>query len=668
MSSVNSYWFIGQLIIASLLIYFISGRLIGSNINLLKRVLSVIISVAFTTFVFWYTYLRHQTNAPIDFVNQVANVATLLWFGSMLLISMLLYLFFELFDPLALNENGDRVKEKRNIFQWLWVHWRRQKRLRQVVSIAVKNGTTRTMNYVRHREDIRELAIALRLTLEESGGIFIKFGQVLSTRKELFPPVFIEELEKLQQNVAPIPREQVQDILKKHLKHPVNEVFSYFSEEPLAAASIGQVHKAILRSTNTPVVVKILRPDVKRIMHDDVGILVEFATWISSKSTWAESFGFKDLAIGFATALREEIDFEVEARNGEQIQKMMQQSKLKVGIPKVFSEYSNSDILVLEYIDGVSVAQATSIFQELEIDRNQFAKILLYSFLEQALVSGIFHADPHPGNIYVNKHTGVITMLDFGAVGRLAEPQQEGLKLFLLGIQQNNVSLLYDGIQLLVENLNRPERIEVEQALSQVMLKISYLDKVPTDNLIYSIFSIVREFELHFYPAVSVALRAIVTIDGTLRVIDSNFDIFNESKDFSQNYLKESLKHPFKEPRQTLDRLEEELALVLPNLRKIPRRIDRLFQKVESGKIILHHDIFSDKANATFITQLFSQFILLMVGITFGIISVALLAISQMMLTAYAVYLNTAAYLGLFLCAILLVRLSIQAIRNMKRL
>ena len=668
MSSVNSYWFIGQLIIASLLIYFISGRLIGSNINLLKRVLSVIISVAFTTFVFWYTYLRHQTNAPTDFVNQVANVATLLWFGSMLLISMLLYLFFELFDPLALNENGDRVKEKRNIFQWLWVHWRRQKRLRQVVSIAVKNGTTRTMNYVRHREDIRELAIALRLTLEESGGIFIKFGQVLSTRKELFPPVFIEELEKLQQNVAPIPREQVQDILKKHLKHPVNEVFAYFSEEPLAAASIGQVHKAILRSTNTPVVVKLLRPDVKRIMHDDVGILVEFATWISSKSTWAESFGFKDLASGFATGLREEIDFEVEARNSEQIQKMMQQSKLKVGIPKVYSEYSNADILVLEYIDGVSVAQATSIFQELEIDRNQFAKTLLYSFLEQALVSGIFHADPHPGNIYVNKHNGVITMLDFGAVGRLAEPQQEGLKLFLLGIQQNNVSLLYDGIQLLVENLNGAERNEVEQALSQVMLKISYIDKVPTDDLIYSIFSIVREFELHFYPAVSVALRAIVTIDGTLRVIDSNFDIFNESKDFSQNYLKESLKHPFKEPRQTLDRLEEELALVLPNLRKIPRRIDRLFQKVESGSIILHHDIFSDKANATFITQLFSQFILLMVGITFGIISVALLAISQMMLTAYAVYLNTAAYLGLFLCAILLVRLSIQAIRNMKRL
>lgn len=124
---------------------------------------------------------------------------------------------------------------------------------------------------------------------------------------------------------------------------------------------------------------------------------------------------------------------------------------------------------------------------------------------------------------------------------------------------------------------------------------------------------------------------------------------------------------PFKHPGETKDLIEEELALMLPNLRKIPRRLDQVFRKVESGKIIFHHDIFSDKANSMFVTQLFSRFVLLMVGITFGIISVALLAISQFIHNAYAIYLNTAAYLGLFLCAILLVRLSIQAIRDMKR-
>jgi len=656
-----------QIIVAAVLIFFISGRLIGSKVNLTKRILSVVISVSFTTFVFWYTYLRDNAINTAGLVENVLNVATLLWFGSMLLISMLLYLFFELFDPIALNENGNPVKGKNNIFKRSVVYWRRQKRLRYVLKIAMTNGITRTVKFVRNREDERELALALRLTLEQCGGIFVKFGQVLSTRKELLSPIFIEELEKLQQQAPPLSKEQVDALLKQNLPAPVDEIFSYFSEEPLAAASIGQVHKAVLRQTNEPVVVKILRPEVKEIMRDDLGILLEFATWISSKSAWAESFGFKDLAIGFAASLREEIDFQIEARNMMQVTNMMRKTVLKVNIPRAYLQYSNANILVMDYIDGKSVANASVVFEKFNIDRHEFAQNVLYAFLEQALISGIFHADPHPGNVYVENRQGMITLLDFGAVGRLAERQQEGLKLFLVGIHQNDVGTLVDGITMLVENAEEVERERIEQAVSQVLLKISYVDRVPTDELIYSIFSIVREFGLRFYPSVSVALRAIVTLDGTLRIIDPMFDIFQEAKLFSNAYVKNSFKQPFKEPKATKERLEEEIALILPNIRKIPRRIDQLVKKVEGGKIILHHDIFSDKANASFVTQLFSQFVLLFVGITFGIISVALLAISQFMYTAYAIYLNMAAYLGLFLCAILLVRLSIQAIRNMKK-
>lgn len=321
----------------------------------------------------------------------------------------------------------------------------------------------------------------------------------------------------------------------------------------------------------------------------------------------------------------------------------------------------------MDYIEGVSVAHAEDVFTKFELARHEFAENLLYSFLEQILMAGIFHADPHPGNVYIDNRTGITTLLDFGAVGRLAAQQQEGLKLFLVGIHQNDANILLDGIMLLVENADEAERGQMEQDLSQILLKISYVGHVPTDELIYSLFTIVRGFGLHFYPSVSVALRALVTLDGTLRVIDPTFDIFQEAKLFSNEYVKKSLTKPFKDPAGTIDRLEEEVALILPNIRKIPRRFDQLFKKVESGKIILHHDIFSDKANANFVTQLFSQLVLLLVGITFGIISVALLAISQFMHTAYAIYLNTTAYLGLFLCAILLVRLSIQAIRNMKK-
>ena len=130
----------------------------------------------------------------------------------------------------------------------------------------------------------------------------------------------------------------------------------------------------------------------------------------------------------------------------------------------------------------------------------RFAQTLLYSFLEQALISGIFHADPHPGNIYIEEHTGRVAMLDYGAVGRLAELQQEGLKYFLVGIHQNDAALVVDGISLLVENAEEMNRQEMEQAISQILLKINYVSRIPTDELIYSIFSVVREFGLHFYP------------------------------------------------------------------------------------------------------------------------------------------------------------------------
>lgn len=655
-----------QLLIASVLIFFISGRLIGSQISLVKRILSVLISVSFTTFVFWYTYLRGSDYYDQGIVSNVVNITTLIWLGSMLLISMLLYLFFEMFDSIELNENGTPVG-RRSYFKTFVTYWKRQKRLREVVGIAVTNGVTRTMKYARAREDERELAKALRDTLEQCGGVFIKFGQVLSTRKELLSPIFIEELEKLQQHVKPLSEQQVDQIIEKNFNTGANNIFSYISKTPLASASIGQVHKAVLKETDEPVVVKFLRPEVKNIMQEDLSILMEFASWISSKSQWAENLGFYDLAKGFSMALSEEIDFNIEARNMEQVAKIVERGSIDLKVPKVYREYSNSNVVVMEYIKGKSVTVANGLFTDLKIDRHQFAQTLLYTFLEQTLVSGIFHADPHPGNIYIEETSGRVALLDYGAVGRLAELQQDGLKYFLVGIHQNDAALVVDGIAQLVENAERINRHEMEQAISQILLKINYVSTIPTDELMYSIFYVVREFGLHFYPSVNVALRAIVTLDGTLSNICPEFKIFSEVKDFSNDYLKSSLLKPFKHPVETKELIEEELALLLPNLRKVPRRLDQLFRKVESGKIILHHDIFSDKANSMFVTQLFSRFVLLMVGITFGIISVALLAISQFIHNAYAIYLNTVAYLGLFLCAILLVRLSIQAIRDMKR-
>ncbi|MGE7978943.1 ABC1 kinase family protein [Psychrobacillus sp. NPDC093200] len=656
-----------QIILISLFIYYVSGKLMGSQINFMKRILSVFISIVFTFFVYWYAYLRNIDFLSEDFVYSFMDVSTIIWIGSMLLISMLLYLFFELFGPMDNGERKSSTMRQRPFLLRLRSQWRGQKRMRQVIQIAAKNGISRALKYTKHRDNDYEMAIAFRDTLEQAGGIFIKFGQVLSTRKDLFSPVFIRELEKLQQNVEPLHESEVKKILDKSLPCSMEDIFSYFDMIPLASASIGQVHKAVLKENNQQVVVKLLRPDVKSMIRDDLNILLEFVRWLTDKSSWAERLGLCELALGFADNLKEEVNFEIEKRNAVQVKNALKNSKYEVKIPYVYTDLSNKNIIIFEHAYGQSVANGDSLFQKLNIDREEFAQTVLYSFFDQMLYSGIFHADPHPGNIFIDKTDGLPILLDFGAVGRLAEPQQEGMKIFLMGIQHNDANMLYDAVTLLVEDHDHIDRVKMEQALSQILLRISYVERIPTDELIQAFFKLVREFGLSFYPSVGIAMRSIITLEGTLKLIQPKFDIFAEAKEYSSDYLTSLLKKPFKEPKVTKERIEEEFALLLPAMRKIPRRVDKLVQKVESGKIILHHDIFSDKNNAQFVTHLFSRFILLFVGITFGIISVSLLAIAQFIETAYAVYLNTAAFVGLFLCAVLLVRLSIQAIRLMKR-
>ncbi len=655
-----------EMALVLLFIFYVSGRLIGSKVHVAKRLLSVFLGVGLTSFVYWYSYLRFTDYVDEGFFTTATDASTIIWIGSTLMISLLFFLFFELFEVNGIGTNGTTLTSRVFIVKRLLHLWRRQKRLSKVLEIAVKNGVSSTFHYARHRENERELAVALRKTLEQSGGIFIKFGQALSTRTDLFHPVFIEELGKLQQNVEPLTEKQVKDVLYRTLPETFDEVFASFNMEPLAAGSIGQVHRAVLRKNRDEVVVKLLRPDVSTIMRDDLDILVEFAEWVAMKSSWAAKIGFRELAIGFANALREEIDFEIEIRNTIQIGTILEKSPYPVKVPAVYREYSNYNLIVLEYLQGKSISKGHAILEQFGISPHEFSRTILFSYLEQMQYAGIFHADPHPGNIFIDSTDGLPVLLDFGAVGRLAKVQQEGLKLFVIGVQQNDAEIIYDSVTDLIEDSKDIDRHKFEQAIGQILLRVSYVDRISTEELIHSIFKVVQDFGLTFYPSVGIALRALITLDGTLHTIDPEFDMFTESKTFAKQTKTAFLKKPFREPSEVKERLEEELALILPELKKLPKRVDHLLRKVEGGRIILHHDIFSDKSNAHFVALMFSRFVLLMTGITFGLVSAALLAIAQFIDTAFAIYLNTAAYTGLFLCVILLVRLSIQAVKDIK--
>ncbi|MEK4091313.1 MULTISPECIES: ABC1 kinase family protein [unclassified Viridibacillus] len=657
-------WTVLQLLIVGLIIYFVSGRLIGTKLNFMKRILSAVFSLTFTTFVYWYSYLRHTDYKNEDMVQAVTNVSTLVWIGSMLLIAMLFYLILELFDPIQLGAKGERLTGQKNIVTRFRSRFHRQKRLVEVFRIAFKHGIGKALKYKRTYENDRYLSIALRNMLEECGGIFIKFGQVLSARKDIFPAVFIEELSTLQQNVKPMTAEQVEKRLEQDLSKPMSEVFRSFNMQPIASGSIGQVHKAILRENGKEVVVKLLRPNITSVMQKDLDILLHFSSWLVEESTWAENLGFHQLATGFANSLLEEINFEMEVRNMEQVSNALSKSKNKVKIPYVYKKYSNEYLLVLEYIHGVSIYNYQQGFEKTNEKSQELLSSIYDSFLEQLLIAGVFHADPHPGNLYV-MNNGKAAFLDFGAVGRLGPVQQKGLRTLFIGIERNDPEIVLEGLKNLLVDTNGMDEEGLLQALSQLLIQLQYLDKVSTEELVQTLFTIIQHYELKLYPMVGVALRALITLEGTLNGVDPTFDLFSEAKRFTAKNKRSFV--TISSPTELKDHLQQELIMMLPMLKQMPKKIDHITTRLEKGEMKVKLDMFSGKENTLFISQWFSLFILLMVGITFGIISVALLAISQFINTAYAVYLNTVSFLGLFLSAVLLVRLSVQAIRNSKR-
>ncbi|SDY76321.1 AarF/UbiB family protein [Bacillus sp. 166amftsu] len=645
-----------QFFLLAVIMAFISGRLIGTKLNLLKQASAAIMGVTVTSAMYWFMYLRYHDES-------IVGVDRYFWLGSSLIVSMLFYLMFELFDPIRREEKEETLNGSRNPISNFFARIGRQKRYMRVTSIALKHGMGKYLALKRTPEADYKLAIALRNTLEECGGVFIKFGQVLSTRSDLLPSSFIHELSNLQENVTRLSHDQVEGILKNELSVPKDELFSFFDMEPLAAASIGQVHKAKLKATNQDIVVKLLRPDISSTIQRDLDILMHFALWISNKSNWAKNIGFLDLAQGFSIAMKEEIDFKIEARNFKQVSASMENSQTKVKIPKVYQEYSNSKILVLEFLDGVSVKNGTALLNELHIDTKEVQRQLFDCILEQIFFKGIFHADPHPGNVYILQD-GTPALLDFGSVGRLGTLQQDAFKRLLIGFERKNSYILLDGLLQLVETKPSIDKDSLEQAISQLLIQSTYSSSSSSEEFIQGLFQIIADFELAFYPMVAGAFRSLITLEGTMLQLNPQFNLMDEAKRFAKDHAVNFM--PVSNYTDLKEAATNELMSILPAVRRIPRKLDDLSSKLENGELSLKVGFFSDPTNASFVTTFISQLLITLIGTAFGGISIGVLYLANDAKEPNDQFLSVVGYVGLFISAILLVRVAIHAVRKFK--
>jgi ubiquinone biosynthesis protein len=538
----------------------------------------------------------------------------------------------------------------------------RTRRYSQISRIAIRNGLS---PYLRGRRRAEldtpgardELARSVRRALDEGGVTFVKLGQILSTRPDLLPPELIDELGRLQDQAAPAPWPQVEQVLRADLGGPVEEVFARFDREPLAAASVAQVHAARLRSGGE-VVVKVQRPGIRSVVERDLDIVARLARTVEGRTRWGRSIGVRDLATGFADAVREELDFRVEAGNMAAVAAASQGVNGAVGVPVPHTPLCSERVLVMQRLDGTPLGAAGSVIAERGLDRDALARSLLAFMLRQILLDGVFHADPHPGNVLVLAD-GRLGLLDFGSVGRLDTSVRAALQRLLLAMDRADPLAASDA---LLEVLLRPDEIDqerLERSLGQFMARHLGPGTTPGVRMFSDLFRIVSEYGLSVPPEVAAVFRALATLEGTLDRLAPGFDLVAEARSLAGGYPAAQLE--VAPPQQAVG---EELAMLLPMLRRLPRRVERIASAAEHGRLSVHVRLFADERDRRHLTGMLNQVLLTILAATAGIMAVLLLGTGGgPRVTATVSLYQLLGYNLLVVCAILALRVLVLIFR-----
>ncbi|MGH9205630.1 MAG: ABC1 kinase family protein, partial [Acidimicrobiales bacterium] len=349
------------------------------------------------------------------------------------------------FQPRAPRSGRRRRRNLLHPLRWVRLKLSPVGRFRQVLRYARKRQLARLEFMSAGAIGTKEFGRRLRLTLEDAGGMFVKFGQIASTRTDLLAEPVVEELSQLRAAVRPIPPDELRALIEDELGRPVEEVFTSFTWEPMAAASIGQAHRASLPG-GEEVVVKIQRPGLDELLGRDATVLRFAAAMAERRVEAARRLGLRALAEELILGMERELDYGREATMSKRLAAELEFDGA-IAIPAVFDEVSTSRLLVMEEARGKSVDDplAVSLGGVLPDD---LARSLLRSFMAQVLGGGAYHADPHPGNVLIDE-TGKLWLLDFGAVGLLDATSRESLQEMALGMTLNEPLMVARAVRRL---------------------------------------------------------------------------------------------------------------------------------------------------------------------------------------------------------------------------
>ncbi|NEO97314.1 MAG: AarF/ABC1/UbiB kinase family protein [Symploca sp. SIO2E9] len=425
-------------------------------------------------------------------------------------------------------------------------------------------------------------AIWIRETFLDLGPTFIKIGQLFSTRADLFPSEYVEELTKLQDKVPAFSYEQIEQIIKQDLGKSVTELFVAFEPIPLAAASLGQVHKAQLLS-GEEVVVKVQRPGLKKLFNIDLQILKGIAHYFQNHPDWGRGRDWMGIYAECCRILWEEIDYLNEGRNADIFRRNFR-SYNWVHVPRVYWRYTSPRVLSLEYLPGIKISNYEAL-EAAGLDRKLIAILGAKAYLQQLLNDGFFHADPHPGNIAVSPE-GSLIFYDFGMMGKIKSNVRQQLMETLFGIAQKDgnrviTSLVELGALSPVEDMG-PVRRSIQYMLDNFMDKPFEEQSVSTisDDL----YEIAYDQPFRFPATFTFVMRAFSTLEGVGKGLDPDFNFMEVAKPFALQIMTNG-KTP--EGNSFINELGRQAAQVGSTAFSLPRRIEDTIDKLERGDIRL---------------------------------------------------------------------------------
>jgi len=408
----------------------------------------------------------------------------------------------------------------------------------EIVEVVLRNGwdyMRRLLTGGKVDEPRLPPPAVLRNILVDLGPVYVKLGQLLSTRPDLLPAEYIDALSTLQAEVPPVDWSEVEVVLRKQFSQPIEEVFASINYKPVAAGSIAQTHRALLKDGRA-VALKVQRPGLSAVVEQDIA-LIRFIARLVAQTDFGQYYDIVSIAEEFAEALRNELDFTEEARYTDQLRQNLSNTRWfdssQLVVPQIYWEYTTDKLIAMEWLDGVAVLSA---FPPISYDgttdlqqREDISTLLLRAFFQQICLDGFFHADPHPGNVF-HLNDGRVALLDCGMVGRLDPRTQQLILELVLAIVNLDAQRCTQLVLQLAPPVQPINRVKLETEFDRLLRRYYSLNisQVNFSKLVYEVLQVVRDNKVRVPGNLGLCAKAIANLEGIARSLDPNFNIPNK--------------------------------------------------------------------------------------------------------------------------------------------